>query len=127
MTNRIADAKSKHDLNDDVAKDLERRGERRHRRTVASRFEELQQIVERTLIEGGDHCLGDIRKEVIDAEARTGEWVHPIVFEQAANDELHKKIGKVAHMDMILMEPEGHAGGAPVDGHAHQSEESDTA
>ena len=30
-------------------------------------------------------------------------------------------------MDMILMEPEGHAGGAPVDRHADQSEESDTA
>jgi hypothetical protein len=71
------------------------------------------------LIEGRDHCLGDIRKEVIDAEARTGEWVHPIVFEQAANDEFQQKIGKVAHMDVILMEPEAHTGGAPVDRHAH--------
>ena len=80
---------SEHDLHDDVAKDLERCGERRHRRAVAGRLEKLQQVVERTLIEGRDHRLRDVGKEVIDAEARAGERVHPIVFKQAADDEPH--------------------------------------
>src|SRR6202012_2989198 len=97
------------------------------RRTIASGLQELKQVVERALIEGRDHRLSNVGEEVIDAEACTWKRIHPIVFEQTANDEFQEKVGEVAHMYMILVQPECHPGRAPVDRHAHQSEESDTA
>ena len=70
---------SKHDLDEDVAEDLNWRGERRHGRAIASVLEKLEQLVKRVLIERRDHRLCDVAEEVIDAEAGTGKRIHPIV------------------------------------------------
>ena len=46
----------------------------------------------KSLIKGRNHCLGDVGKEVIDAEACAGEWIHPVVQQQTAHDELEKEM-----------------------------------
>ena len=66
--------------------------ERRHRRVVAGGLEQLEQIVQRVLIEGRDHRLGDVGEEVIDAEARAGERIDPIAFQQTADDEPEQEL-----------------------------------
>jgi len=98
---------------------------RRHGGTVASSLEELEKIVERVLIEGGNHRLCDIRKEVIDAEARAGKWIHPIAFEQAADDEPYKKVHQIARVNGLGMKAKRHALRVPVHDHADEHKKGD--
>ena len=117
----------KQDLHKEVAEDLNRSRQRWHRRVVAGGLEQLKQIVERILIEGRDHRLGDVRKEMVDAEARAGKRIHPVVLKQAADDEPQQKVDQIARTNGLRMEAERHAGGVPVDDHADEREESDAA
>jgi hypothetical protein len=87
----------------------------------------LQERIERTLVEGRNHRLGDVRKEVVDSEAGAGKWVHPIVFEQATDDELQQELREIARSNLMIVEPESHTGGIPVDDHADGSEEGNAA
>ena len=59
--NRRCDAQQS--LHKEVAEDLDRSRERRHRGIVASGLEQLEQIVQRTLIEGRNHRLGDVAEK----------------------------------------------------------------
>ena len=127
MTNRMADARPKKYLHKEVAEDLDRGHQRRHCRIVAGGLEQLQQGIERILVEGRDHRLGDVGKEMIDAEARAGKRIHPIVLKQAANDKPQQKVGQIARPHRMRVEPECHAAGIPVDDHADQREERDAA
>ena len=77
MTNKMADAKPRHDLYKYIAEDLNGCGEGRHGRSITSVLEKLEQLVERVLIERSDHRLGNVAEEVIDAEAGTGERDSP--------------------------------------------------
>ena len=43
------------------------------------------------MIEGRNHRLGDVRKEVVDAEASTGERIDPVGLQETADDELKQK------------------------------------
>ena len=79
------------------------------------------------LIERCDHRLCDVRKEVIDAEARAWERVHPIVQQQAAHDELEQEVGEVTRMHGMVMQPERHRAGISVDDHVHKGKEGDAA
>ena len=83
---------AKHDLHNEVAKDLNWSGERWHSASIASSLEKLEELVERVLIEGRHHRLGDVGKEVVDAEARAGKRIHPIIQQQAADDEPQQKV-----------------------------------
>ena len=64
----------------------------------------LEELVKRVLIEGSDHRLSDVREEVIDAEASSRKRIHPIVDEQAADDESQKELGHLAGADGMRME-----------------------
>ena len=62
---------------------------------------------------------------MIDTEARAGEWIHPIVFKQAADDEPQEKIDQIARVDRLGVKAKGHAGGIPVDDKADKGKERD--
>ena len=53
---------------------------------------------------------------MIDAEARAWERIHPIVFEQAANDEPKQEVGKVARPHRMGMKAQRHPGCIPCAG-----------
>ena len=78
MRKRIAEASPKQYLHKEITEDLNRSRKRGHLSLIAGILEQLQERVQRTLIEGRNHRLGNVRKEVIDAEARTGEWIYPV-------------------------------------------------
>ena len=40
------------------------------------------------MVKGCDHRLGDVRKEVVDPEARAGKRIDPVVLQETADDEL---------------------------------------
>jgi hypothetical protein len=62
---------SEHDLDNHVTKNLNGGGEGRHRRPIASRLKELEQLIQRVLIERRYHRLRDVAEEVVDSETRT--------------------------------------------------------
>ena len=76
-----------------VAEDLDRCSERRHLRLIAGRLKQLQEVVERALIEGSNHCLRDVRKQMVHPETRARKRIYPVAFEQAADDELQQELG----------------------------------
>ena len=80
----------------------------RHCRIVAGSLEQLKQRIERALIEGRDHRLGDVGKEVVDAEARAGERIDPVGLQETADDELKQKLGQVARLNRVMMQTERH-------------------
>ena len=123
--NRGCDAQQA--LHNEVAEDLNRSHQRRHGRVVAGGLEKLKQVVQRVLIEGRNHRLRDIGKEMIDAEARARKRIDPIVFEQAADDEPEQEVDQIARVNGCGMKPERHAGGVPVHDHADEREERDAA
>ena len=83
----------------------------------------MQELVKRVLIEGCNHRLGDVGKEVIDPETRTGKRIDPVVDEQAADDELHQEIHHLAGADGMRMKSQCHRAGVPIHNHADELEE----
>ena len=64
---------------------------------------------------------------MIDAEARAGKRIHPIAFEQAADDEPKMEVYEIAGVYWRRMEAQGHGGSVPVDDDADEREERDAA
>ena len=64
---------------------------------------------------------------MVDAEARAGERIHPIVSEQAADDEPEQEVRQIAGTNGMRMEAQRHPRCVPVDDHADEREESDAA
>jgi hypothetical protein len=75
------------------------------------------------LIERRYHRLRNIREEVIDAEAGTGERVHPVVLQQAADNESQQEVGEIAGPNRMGVETQRHPRRVPVDDHADEREE----
>src|SRR5665213_1671453 len=104
----------KKNLHKEIAEDLNRCREGWHLCLVAGSLEQLKKRVQRTLIEGRNHRLGDVRKEVVDAEARTRERIDPVGLQEAADDELKQELGQVARLNRVMMQTERHRRGLPV-------------
>ena len=113
-------------LDIEVAENLHRSGQRWHGGVVACRLHKLKQSVERTLVESGNHRLGDIAEEVIQSEARAGQRIDPVIDKQAADDQPQQKVRQIACANRMRMEaPYRHPGGVPIDDHVDQREEGD--
>ena len=64
---------------------------------------------------------------MVEAEARTGERIHPVIDEQAADDEPQQKVGQIAGANRVRMEAQRHARRVPIDDHADEREQSNAA